>query len=220
MNSGERLSSSVPICEGYVLPHAVQLLNVGGCDLAEYLRKMLETRGIAAWTTQSQCQTVRELAEKEWYIALDFDAEFEKAKGNSANERSFVLHAENSFTICSERFCCPEILFKPSFIGKESSGLPEMISRSIMKCDVDTRKDLYANVVLSGGTSMIPGMRERLQKELMLLAPSSKIIVQDPDPYSAWIGGSRLTSTCKFQEWIFLDEYNEKGPEIVHAKCF
>ena len=57
----------------------------------------------------------------------------------------------------NERFRCPESLFQPSFLGMESAGIHETTYNSIMKCDVDIRKDLYANTVLSGGTTMYPG---------------------------------------------------------------
>ena len=54
-------------------------------------------------------------------------------------------------TIGSERFRCPEVLFTPSMVGMEAAGIDETAFNSIMKCDVDIRKDLYGNVVLSGG---------------------------------------------------------------------
>ncbi len=55
----------------------------------------------------------------------------------------------------------------------ESAGIHETTFNSIMKCDVDIRKDLYGNVVLSGGTTMFPGIGDRMQKELVALAPST-----------------------------------------------
>ena len=61
-------------------------------------------------------------------------------------------------TIGNERFRCPEAMFQPSMLGMESSGVHETTYNSIMKCDVDIRKDLYANAVLSGGTTMFPGL--------------------------------------------------------------
>lgn len=70
-----------------------------------------------------------------------------------------------------------------------------------MKCDVDVRKELYANIVLSGGTSMFEGIAERLNKELVALAPSSmkiKVIAQPERKYSVWIGGSILSSLSTF----------------------
>ena len=62
-------------------------------------------------------------------------------------------------------------LFQPSFLGMESAGIHETSYNSIMKCDIDIRKDLYANTVLSGGTTMYPGIADRMQKEITALAP-------------------------------------------------
>merc|ERR1712194_748780 len=95
---------------------------------------------------------------------------------------------------------------------------------SIMKCDVDIRKDLYANVVMSGGTTMYAGIADRLSKEITALAPASmkiKIIASPERKYSVWIGGSILSSLSTFQQmWVSREEYNESGPGIVHRKCF
>merc|ERR1719180_285936 len=95
---------------------------------------------------------------------------------------------------------------------------------SIMKCDVDIRKDLYANTVMSGGTTMYPGIADRMQKEITALAPSTikiKIIAPPERKYSVWIGGSILASLSTFQQmWISKQEYDECGPSIVHRKCF
>ena len=76
-------------------------------------------------------------------------------------------------TIGNERFRCPEAMLQPSFLGIESCGVHEMINNSIMKCDVDIQKDLYANIVLSGGTTMFPGIADRIKKEITALAPST-----------------------------------------------
>jgi actin len=93
-----------------------------------------------------------------------------------------------------------------------------------MKCDVDVRKDLYANIVMSGGTTMFTGIAERLNKEVVALAPSSmkiKVIAPPERKYSVWIGGSILSSLSTFQTmWITKSEYDESGPSIVHRKCF
>jgi actin beta/gamma 1 len=70
-------------------------------------------------------------------------------------------------------FRCPEALFQPSLLGLEASGIHETTYNSIMKCDLDIRKDLYGNVVMSGGTTMYSGISDRMQKEITALAPSS-----------------------------------------------
>ena len=106
----------------------------------------------------------------------------------------------------------------------ESAGIHETTYNSIMKCDVDIRKDLYGNVVLSGGTTMFPGIADRMKKELTALAPATmkiKIIAPPERKYSVWIGGSILASLSTFQQmWISKAEYDESGPSIVHRKCF
>jgi actin-related protein len=92
-----------------------------------------------------------------------------------------------------------------------------------MKCDIDMRKDLYANTVLSSGTTIFQGIAERMQKEISLLAPSTmkiKIIAPPERKCSVWIGGSILASLSSFQQiWISKQEYDESGPSIVYRKC-
>jgi len=106
----------------------------------------------------------------------------------------------------------------------EQPGLHDNIYSSIMKCDIDIRKDLYANNVMSGGSTMFPGIADRMQKEITALAPSTmkiKIIAPPERKYSVWIGGSILASLSTFQSmWISKQEYDESGPSIVHRKCF
>ena len=93
-----------------------------------------------------------------------------------------------------------------------------------MKCDVDIRKDLYGNIVLAGGVTLLPGIDTRLEKELSALAPASmkvKVVAPPERKYSVWIGGSILSSLSTFQQmWISKQEYDESGPSIVHRKCF
>merc|ERR1711981_630759 len=93
-----------------------------------------------------------------------------------------------------------------------------------MKGDVDLRRSFYNNIVFSGGTTMYPGMGERMTKELSALAPSTmkiKVVASAERKYSVWIGGSILASLSTFQQmWISKDEYDESGPAIVHRKCF
>jgi actin-related protein len=143
---------------------------------------------------------------------------------DSISETSYELPDGQVITIGNERFRCPETLFKPHFIGMESTGIHKATYDSIMKCDVDIREDLYGNTVLTGGTTLFPGIADRMVKEISALAPATmktRIIAPPERRISVWIGSSILASISTFQQMtISRLEYDEYGPFIVHRKFF
>jgi len=213
---------SVPIFEGYTLSYAITRLDLSGRQLTDYMMKLLIERGYTLQTKEPLLEPrtiARDIKEKLSYVAQDYEMEMKKDYGLISRD-----YDEGIKGISSERFQCPEALFKPHLVGIEGGGIHSVIYDSITKCDTTLWKDLFANIVLIGGSTFFEGLAERLYKELsslVLTYYSIKIVAPFERKYSSWIGGSILASLDVFQYlWITNKEYFNSGPEIVHSKCF
>ncbi|KAJ7846139.1 actin family [Mycena leptocephala] len=215
VDSGEGVTHSVPVYEGFPLRDGIRRLSIAGQTVTEQLMKDLAERGYPLVTTAER-EILRDIKETLCYVALDFDEEL------AAEDVEYELPDGQVITIGNERFTAPEALFKPSLVDSDSklAGIHKTTFKSIASCDDHIQQELYENVVLSGGNTMFGGMAERLQKELSKLAPPSVTVKIDAPPerkYSAWIGGSILASLSTFQQiWCSKQEYEEVGAEIIH----
>ena len=141
-----------------------------------------------------------------------------------------------------ERFLAPEVFFSPEIVSSDfTTSLPEVVDQAILACPIDTRRPLYKNIVLSGGSTMFKdfGRRiqrdikkrvdERVQANLALQTSGTKIqstklevnVVQHPmQRYAVWFGGSMLTAVPGFERVCHTKaQYEEEGPRIARENA-
>lgn len=218
---GDGVGHIIPIYEGSPLSHGINRFDLAGRDITEYLGKLMAETGNNF--DASQRETVQDIKEKTCFVALDFDKVKKEAEQSAIHDINYKLPDGNTCVVRSQRFRAAETLFQPSLIGKELPGIHELAFDSVMKCDVDLRRELFKNVCLLGGTTMIPGFPERLIKELVSRVPSTmkvKAIAPSQRMLVAWIGGSVLASLSVFETMLISKkEYEEAGASVVHRKC-
>lgn len=182
-----------------------------------------------------------------------YDTPFDPQTSPHTTE-TYMLNDGSTIDIAEERHAIPETLFQPSSILERQQGVPNvagphstknvsasetdptlvnikalhlMAYESIMRCDVDIRKDLYATTILTGGNTLFTGLPERFHAELQAKAPTAMRVrppiasanLPTESKSSVWVGGSILASLGTFQQmWISREEYQENGASIV-KKC-
>ncbi|XP_038651295.1 actin, clone 302-like [Scyliorhinus canicula] len=221
LDSGYGITDAVPIYEGYYLPDAVQRLNVAGSDITETLWRLILTNG-HTFSEKMEREIVQEIKEKLSYIALD--PKLESKKPAEELQHEYQLPDGTRIMLKNELFGAPELLFTPDSLGLKETGVHKLMLNSITKCEQQLHKELFSNMLLCGGSTLFPGMEERLLKDIKLHTPSGvqvKVIAPPERNYSVWVGASILTSLASFKHmWITLNDYNDFGPSVVNKRCF
>ncbi|WWD17426.1 actin-2 [Kwoniella shandongensis] len=219
LDSGDGVTHAVPVFEGFSMPHAIRRIDLAGRDITDHLQLLLRKSGYYLHTSAEK-EVVRTIKEKTCYLALN-PAKEEKDQGGAWEE--FRLPDGKVIQLGAERFLAPEILFNPELVGQEYPGVHQVIVDSINRTDLDLRKSLFSNIVLSGGSTLCTGFGDRLLHEVKKLALKDvklKIYAPPERKYSTWIGGSILAGLSTFKKmWVSADEYKE-DPDIIHKKAF
>ena len=220
IESGYGVSHTVPVIRGHAIKRGMLRMEVAaGRDSTEFFNKILSERGYALCTSNEAL--IDDIKRKLCYVSQDYKTELEKPNFKVEN---YELPDGRIIAIGDERFRCSEPLFQPSLIGSSAAGIQELLHNSITKCDVEIHNNLFANMILSGGNTLFPGMGERIQREIFRVAPAKTYVSVLSDPermYSNWKGGAVLASMDQFKRMcISKEEYDEYGPSIVNRKCF
>jgi len=226
VHSGEGVTMVTPIWKGNAVQHAATAFNLTGFEMTDHVIKLLKERGHNL-NTAAEREIARDLKEKLTYVVISGDVAGEVAQATTMAgvemRGEYTLPDGSAIGLVTERFRCPEPLFNPSLLGIEGQGIHHVINAAIMKCDAEMHKELFANIMLSGGNTLFPGFPERLEKEMKGVALGNvqvKILAGQNRKYAPWIGGSILGSLETFQEmWVNKHEYEEIGPTVVHRKC-
>lgn len=219
LDAGDGVSHAVPIYEGFALPHSIVRSDIAGRDVTRYLKLLLRKEG-RIFNTSAEFEIIRTIKEQACYLALNPS----KEETAETDKTQFTLPDGSMLEIGPARFRAPELLFHPDLIGDESEGIQDVLSFAIQRSDMDLRRVLYANIVLSGGSTLFKGFGDRLLSELKRSGPKDiKIKISAPQErlYSTWIGGSILASLDTFKRmWVSKREYDEEGVRAIHRKTF
>lgn len=224
---GHHTSHVVPIVEGYAYGYATERMNIAGKKITQLLeRAILEHVPVK---NKIFPHTLTDIKEQSCFVALEHE---KRAMNERANEGSMANYSKKynlpdgqCITLDDRLRSHPtEVLFEPSLFGYEIQGIHEQIINCIQRVDSIHRKDLYSNIILSGGTTVLPGFVRRLDVELSAVAPQTaliEVIAQNERVYGSWIGSSILATLSTFQQLLVKkDEYNAWGPSAIHRKCY
>jgi len=178
LDSGDGVTHVIPVYQNMILKPQIQRINIAGRDITQYLGKLLQHRGYA-FNTSVDFEYLKELKEKFCYIALDADKEGKLADETTVLNQSYTLPDGRKVTVARERFMAPELLFKPELNGFECPTIAQAVYDAIEQSPIDTRKTLMKGIIMSGCTTLFPGLHTRLKEELITLMVNEKLLKLD-----------------------------------------
>jgi len=233
VDSGDGVTHIVPVWEGICPPNLIKRLNVAGRHMTRYLIKLLQVRGYA-FNRSADFETVRQIKEQFCYVGHDLEVESRLALETTVLMQSYTLPDGRVIKLGRERYEAAEVLFKPSLIDVEGDGMADMLFNMIQDADIDLRPAFYKHIVLSGGSTMYPGLPSRLEKEMKRLylekvlkndkkkLSKFKLRIEDPPrrKHMVFLGGSVLADIMKDRPefWISKKEWEEHGANIIAKK--
>ena len=234
IDSGDGVTHICPVAHGVAFPSTT--LHLAGRNITEYLIKLLGRRGYT-FNASADFETVKRIKEDLGYIAYDIAKENALADETTVLVEEYKLPDGRTIKVGKERFECAECMFQPHLVDLEKVGMGEMLFNAIQDTPQDLRMGFYSHIVLSGGTTMLRGLPDRLEREIKQLylqrvlktddvsrLDKFKIKIEDPPNrnHAVFLGGATLADIYKDNDewWISKEEYQEKGiVRCIQEKC-
>ncbi|CAK9276273.1 unnamed protein product [Sphagnum jensenii] len=240
VDAGDGMTHVVPVADGYVIGSSIKSIPVAGRDLSIFVQQLMRERGERV-PPEDSLDVARRVKEAYCYTCADIVKEF----GKHDKEPSKYIKQWTGFNsktgapfscdVGYERFLAPEVFFSPEIYSSDFTvPLPEVVDKCIQSAPIDTRRALYKNIVLSGGSTMFKDFQRRLQRDIKKLVDARSLasetrsggdlksqavevnVVGHPmQRFAVWFGGSLLASTPDFYNACHTKaEYEEYGSSI------
>jgi len=232
VDSGDGVTHIVPVYEGYSLETQTRRIDVAGRDVTKNLIRLMLLRGYS-FNRTADFETVKEIKEKLCYAAYDLDLENRLYEETTVGVQKYKLPDGRIISVGRERYMATECLFQPGLMDRDCMGMSEALFDSIEGCSPDLRGELRHHIVLSGGTTMYPGLPTRLEKDMNymmmekmrkahrpgqpepVLSDQLKVRIEDPPrrKHMVFIGGAVLAGIMKDKDsfWVSKQEFEEYG---------
>lgn len=237
VDAGYSFTHIVPYIKGKKLKSGIRRIDVGGKVLTNHLKEIISYRQLHV---MDETYVVNQAKEDTCFVSQDFFNDMDIARRRDKDNtivRDYVLpdytsirrgYVKNpgsdatpeegdlqTLRLNNERFTVPELLFHPSDVGITQMGIQEAIVDCVSACPPETHPHLYQNILLVGGSTLFPGFRDRIYKEIRSVAPCdfdvNVTLAENPLTYS-WHGGRLLTHDPEFNSMLVLkEEYEEEG---------
>ena len=210
----------VPVVEGVIVESGTSSLPFGGQQVTEHLSKLLSEYGYRFFS-DIESLIVKYVKEKAAFVSLNINNELAARQVQATVETGqFNLPGgQSNINLASARFRCTEGFFNPGSWGKDNQGIHHLVEKAIKSCGIDQKRRMCREIYLSGGTSLLEGFAERLQKELKFLMPESVVVkVHTPENRinSAFLGASVISKLEAFPQMVITNEdWLHSGSELL-----
>ncbi|KAI8815232.1 actin family [Cladochytrium replicatum] len=244
IDSGDGVTHVIPVAEGYVIGSSIKHIPIAGSDITRFVQQLLRERENSI-PPEDSLEVARRIKENYSYTCRDIVKEFklyDQEPSRYIKEELIHSVTRKPYTvdIGFERFLGPEIFFNPEIASSDFlTPLPEVVDQVVQSCPIDTRRGLYKNIVLSGGSTMFKDFNKRLQSDIRRITEARQaaynavqqrnvrdkitgqeievnVISHKRQRYAVWHGGSEVASLPAFASLAHTKEqYEEYGPSIA-----